>query len=74
MFRKEFLASKEKDRNWTARDTCKMESLSLTQYIAEDREFILKLDGLDDFQKVHGFICGPNEEYRAKGKSRYPKT
>ena len=30
--------------------------------------------GLDNFQKVRGFIRGLNKDYKAKVKSQYPKT
>ena len=32
------------------------------------------MDGLDDFQKVHGFIRGMDKEYQDKVKTQYPKT
>ena len=52
-----------------------MDSLTLTQYISTRyHSIILKLDGLNNFQKVHGFICGLNNEYNAKVKTQYPKT
>ena len=38
------------------------------------REIILKLEGLDDFQKVRGFLRGLNDEYKTKVKTEYPKT
>ena len=74
MFRKEFLLENEQDQNWNAWDHCKMENLTLTQYISKYREVSLKLDGLDDFQRVRGFIRGLNNEYKAKVKTQYPKT
>lgn len=58
IFHKEFLPKNEKDQNWIAWDQCRMEGLTLTQYISKYRSVILKLDGLDDFQKVRGFIRG----------------
>ena len=48
--------------------------LTLTQYISKYREIILKLEGLDDFQKVRGFLWGLNDEYKTKVKTQYPKT
>ena len=51
-----------------------MGNLTLTQYISKYRSVILKLDGLDNFQKVRGFIRGLNKDYKAKVKSQYPKT
>ena len=39
-----------------------------------NREVILKLDGLDDFQKVQGFVRGLVKEYQAKVKTQYPKN
>ena len=74
IFRKEFLPENESDRNWTAWDTCVMDRLTLTQYVSKYRGIILKLDGLDEFQKIRGFIRGLKEEYQAKVKTQYPKT
>ena len=74
MFRKEFLPENEQDRNWEAWDECRMSDLSLTQYISKYCELILKLEGLDDFQKVCGFVCGLTKEYKQKVKTQYPKT
>ena len=51
-----------------------MENLTLTQYISKYREISLKLECLDDFQRVRGFIRGLNNEYKAKVKTQYPKT
>ena len=73
-FRKEFLPQNEKDQNWTAWDKCKMEGLTLNQYVSKYQEVILKLDGLDDFQKVRGFVRGLDTKYQAKVKTKYPKT
>ena len=70
VFRKEFSPENEKDQNWTAWDKCKMEGLTLNQYVSKYREVILKLDGLDDFQKVRGFV----REYQAKVKTQCPKS
>ena len=55
-------------------DKCRMEGLTLNQYVSKYREVILKLDGLDDFQKVWGFVRGLDKEYQAKVKTQYPKT
>ncbi|MCO5573356.1 hypothetical protein L7F22_027125 [Adiantum nelumboides] len=74
VFRKEFLPENEPDRNWAAWDKCRMDKLTLTQYISKYREIILKLEGLDDFQKVRGFLRGLNNEYKTKVKTQYPKT
>ncbi len=73
-FRKEFLPENEKERNWAAWDYCKMEGLTLTQYVSKYRDIILKLDGLDDFQKVRGFLRGLDKEYRTKVKTQNPQT
>jgi len=73
-FQKEFFPENEKDRNWNAWDQCKMEGFTLTQYISKYRDIILKLDGLDDFQKVRGFVRGLDKEYKSKVKTQYPKT
>ena len=73
-FRKEFLPQNEKDQNWTAWDKCRMEGLTLNQYVSKYREVIRKLDGLDDIQKVRGFVQGLNKEYQTKVKTQYPKT
>ncbi|MCO5575776.1 hypothetical protein L7F22_029581 [Adiantum nelumboides] len=74
VFRKEFLPENAPDRNWAAWDKCRMDKLTLTQYISKYREIILKLEGLDDFQKVRGFLRGLNDEYKTKVKTQYPKT
>ncbi|MCO5591548.1 hypothetical protein L7F22_045534 [Adiantum nelumboides] len=74
VFRKEFLPENEPDRNWAAWDKCRMDKLTLTQYISKYCEIILKLEGLDDFQKVRGFLRGLNDEYKTKVKTQYPKT
>ena len=51
-----------------------MGKLSLTQYISKYRSVILKLEGLDEYQKVRGFIRGLHADYKAKVKTQYPKT
>ena len=51
-----------------------MGNLSLTQYISKYRGVILKLDGLDKFQKVRGFIWGLTKDIKKMVKSQYPKT
>ena len=45
-----------------------MEGLTLNQYVSKYRKVILKLDGLDEFQKVRGFVWGLDKEYQAKLK------
>ena len=60
-------------------DHCKMEGLTLTQYVSKYRDVILKLNGLDDFQKVRGFLRGLDNEdwdndYRTKVKTQNPQT
>lgn len=35
---------------------------------------ILKLDSLDDFQKVQGFLYCLDNEYKSKLRTQYPKT
>ena len=56
IFWKEFFSKNEQDCNWGDWDVCQMGNLTLTQYISKYRSVILKLDGLDNFQKVRGFI------------------
>ena len=51
-----------------------MGNLTLTQYISKYRSVIIKLEGLDNFQKFHEFIRGLNKDYKTKVKSQYPKT
>ena len=51
-----------------------MENLTLTQYISKYRALTLKLEGLDDFQKVRGFIRGLHKDYQAKVRTQYPKN
>ena len=62
-FKKEFLPQNKKDQNWTAWDKCKMEGLTLTQYVSKYREVILK------FSKGTGM---EDKEYQAG--YQYPKT
>ena len=51
-----------------------MRVLTLIKYVSRYYEFILKIDGLDDFQKLHAFIHGLDKEYHAWVKTQYPKT
>ena len=74
MFRKEFMPENEQSRNWDDWDVCQMGNLSLTQYISKYRGVILKVDGLDKFQKVRGFIRGLTKDIKKMVKSQYPKT
>ena len=55
-------------------DRCRMDNLTLNQYVAKYWEVILKLNRIDDFQNVWGFIRGLDKEYQAKVKTQYPKT
>ena len=48
--------------------------LHLTNTFQKYREVILKLDGLDDFQRVWDFIRGLDKDFQAKVKTQYPKT
>ena len=43
-----------------------MDNATLAQYISKYRELILRLDGLDNFQKVRGFIRGLDKDYQDK--------
>ena len=63
-FRKEFLPSDEKRRNWQAWDYCRQKYRTLNQYVSMYRDIILKLEGLDDFQKIRGFTRGLNPEIK----------
>ena len=74
IYLKEFFPENEQDRNWGVWDVCQMGTLTLRQYISNYPSVILKLDGLDNFQKVHGFIRGLTKDYKAKVKSQYQKT
>lgn len=72
---KEYLFEKEEDRNWEEWDNCYMEqkNLNLTQYIAcYYRQIVLKLKGIDNVQKVRGFIRGLKREYKMEVRS--PKS
>ena len=66
---KEFLPQNEEDQNWTAWNKCMMEGLTLSQYASTYPEVILKLEGLDDFQKVLGFVRGLDKAIRLRLKS-----
>ncbi|MCO5589197.1 hypothetical protein L7F22_043163 [Adiantum nelumboides] len=69
-FRKEFLPSNEKQRNWKAWDKCKQKHRTLTQYISLYRDIILKLDDIGEFQKVRGFLrcLRPNIQKNVESK------
>ena len=56
LFCNEFLPKNEKQKNWNSWDACCMAGNTLTQYISKYREAILKLEGLDEFQKLRGFL------------------
>ena len=71
-FCKEFLPSNEKQRNWKAWDYCKQKHCTLNQYVSMYRDIILKLEGLDDFQKVRGFTKGLNAEIQKHVLSKDP--
>ena len=51
-----------------------MGNLILTQYVSKYHSVILKLEDLDNFQKVRVFVCGLNKDYKAKVKSQYPNN
>ena len=70
---KNFSLKNKKDKNWNAWNRCRMENLTLTQYISKYHEISLKLKGLNDFQCVRGFIRGLNNKYKVKIKTQYPK-
>ena len=73
-FRQEFLPSNEKTRNWRAWDKCKMKHQTLNHYISYYRDITLKLDGLDEFHKVRGFIRGLEPDLQKAVESKDPKT
>ena len=56
VIKKEFLPENERDCNWNAWDKCKMDGFTLVQHISKYHELILKLNGLDNFQRVRGFV------------------
>ena len=64
LFCKEFLSKNEKQKNWNTWDSCCTVGHTLTQYISKYREAILKLEGLDEFQKLRGFLQGLDADYR----------
>ena len=55
VFRKDILPENELDCNWAAWDKCRMDRLTLTQYISKYPEIIPKLEGLDDFHRYGDF-------------------
>ena len=63
IFRREFLPVNEVERSWVSWDKCSMEHKSLTQYISDYREIVLKLKGIDEFQTLRGFKRGLTNEY-----------
>ena len=46
---------------------------TLTQYISKNRQAILKLKGLDEFQKLRGFLCGLDADYRLHVNTQDPE-
>ena len=63
IFSREFLPVNEVERSWVSWDKCSMEHKSLTQYISDYREIVLKLKGIDEFQTLRGFKRGLTNEY-----------
>ena len=50
-----------------------MEGISLNQYISDYREIVLKLNGIDEFQILRGFMRGLNPDYEAFVEPKQPK-
>ena len=73
VFKKECFPKNEQDRNQNALDKCKVDDFMLVQYILKYRELVLKLDRLDNFQKVCGFLHGLDKDYQAKVKNAVPQ-
>ena len=48
--------------------------MNCTQYISKYRQIILKLEGIDKFQKVCGFLCELHHDYKTKIKMQNSKT
>ncbi|WP_208972662.1 hypothetical protein, partial [Escherichia coli] len=46
----------------------------LTQYISHYRDITLKLESLDEFQQVRGFLRGLNPELKKEVESKAPKN
>ena len=61
-FRNEFLPSDEKQRNWRAWDYCRQKYRTLNQYVSTYQDIILKLEGLDDFQKIQKHVLSKDSQ------------
>ena len=70
---KEFLLDNKPTWNWMVWDNYRMDRMTLTKYISKYCQMILKLEGVDEFQKVHGFLPGLHNEYKIKVKTQYFK-
>ena len=73
-FLKEFLPENELERAWEAWDKCEMGRNTLNQYISNYREAVLKLKGIDEFQKIRGFVRDLKDTYKVDVKRNSPKT
>ena len=74
IFVKEFLPENEPARNWEDWDKAMQRGRPLLTYIAEYREIILKLQGIDDFHKTRGFVRGLDRHFKREVKRSAPKT
>ena len=74
IFVKEFLPENEQERNWEDWDKTLQRGRPLLTYIAEYREVILKLQGIDDFHKTRGFLRGLDKHFKREVKRSAPKT
>lgn len=74
IFVKEFLPENEQERNWEDWDKALQRGRPLLTYIAEYREIILKLQGINDFHKVRGFVRGLDKHFKREVKRNAPKT
>ena len=65
-FERSFFPKNKRNCSWGDWDIRQMGNLTLTHYISKYHSVILKVEGLDNFQKVCGFIRGLNKDYKAK--------
>ena len=68
VFMQEFLFDNDSNKNWMAWDNCCMDRMTLTQYISKYLQIILKLEGVDEFQKVRGFLRRLHHDHKTKVK------
>lgn len=55
-------------------DTCWTKGPTLTHYTSKYLKINFKLNGLDKFQNLRGFVHGLDNKYKEKVETQYTKT